>query len=151
MRMQVTMKGAAISRLVRISQLSQDYRHADEKLVDRQTVGLNRIIVDKMEPAAQVALREPFQESDLKSIIMTELKRLGRIPHCDFKRGDEIWIVLGIDYPLVQRPRLNGYYCHVCAAYIPSIQEHEEILNLSSDIQPGDKIGEWVVENIEIE
>jgi hypothetical protein len=80
------MKGAAISRLVGISQLSQDYRRADEKLVDRRTVGLNRIIVDKMEPAAQVALREPFQESDLKSIIMTELERLGRLPHCDFKR-----------------------------------------------------------------
>jgi hypothetical protein len=84
--MQVTMKGAAISRLVGISQLSQDYRRADEKLVDRRTVGLNRIIVDKMEPAGQVALREPFQESDLKSIIMTELERLGRLPHCDFKR-----------------------------------------------------------------
>jgi hypothetical protein len=61
MRMQVTMKGAAISRLVGISQLSQDYRRADEKLVDHRTAGLNRIIVDKMEPAAQVALREPFQ------------------------------------------------------------------------------------------
>jgi hypothetical protein len=34
---------------------------------------------------------------------------------------------------------------------MPSIQEHDDFLNLSSDIQPGDKIGEWVVEDIEIE
>jgi hypothetical protein len=150
-RMLVLMKRAAMLGLVRLSQLSKEPLYADEVLFAPSSQRLNPLFVDELEPIAQVAIRQLFYVHFFTSVTMTRLKRLGRIPKCDFKSGDEIWIVLGIDDPLVLRPQTNGNYRHVCAAQIPSIQEHEDILNLSSDIQPGEKIGEWVVEDIEIE
>jgi hypothetical protein len=150
-RMLVLMKRAAILGLLGFLQLSHEPLYADEVLFAPPSQRLNPLFVSEIEPIAQVALRQLFFVNPFTSAIMTRLKRLGRKPECDFKSGDEIWVVLGTDIPLVLRPQPNGNYWHVCAAKIPSIQEHENILNLSSDIQPGEKIGEWVVEDIEIE
>jgi hypothetical protein len=148
--MLVAMKKAAISGLAVLLQLSQDPCYVDQ--AGFEFAGrLNAMFVDQIGPTAHVALRQLFFGSKFDSVIITETKKLGRIPICDFRSGDEIWVVLGIDEPLVLRPQPNGYYWHVCAAEIPWIQGHEHMRNLSSDIQPGEKIGEWVVKDIELE
>jgi hypothetical protein len=150
-RMLVLMKRAATSALDKLLQLSQDARYADQSLFTGWGEVPNPLFVNEVDTITTIALRQLYFPDSFSSVIMTKLNRLGRIPYCDFKSGDEIWIVLGIDQPLVLRPQSNGYYWHVCTAAMPSIQEHDDFLNLSSDIQPGDKIGEWVVEDIEIE
>jgi hypothetical protein len=108
--------------------------------------------VDKI---TMLVLRHMFRYLHRSMVIMTESRNLGRITDCDLKLGDEIWVVLGCDYPLIFRRLLNGRYLHISAAEIPAIQEREvhRILSkvLSSDIQSGDQIGEWVVEDIELE
>jgi hypothetical protein len=148
-RMFVTMKKAAISGLDVFLQLSQDSHYADRMLFSSGE--LNTVFFGEVGPTAYIALERLFQGSSFKSIIMTQSKKLGRIPECDFEKGDEIWIVLGIDEPLVLRPQPNGYYWHICATEIPSLQGHADIRNFSSDVQPGDKIGDWVVEDVELE
>jgi hypothetical protein len=150
-RMLVLMKTAAISALDKLWQFSQDARYADQSLYPGGLEIPNPLFVNEVEPIAQVALLQLYRSTSFDLVIMSRHNRLGRIPDCDFKSGDEIWIVLGFDQPLVLRPQSNGHYWHVCTTTIPSIQEHDDFLNLSSDIQPGDKIGEWVVEDIEIE
>jgi hypothetical protein len=145
----VTLKKAAISGLDVLLRLSQDSRYADQILFERGE--LNTVVLDQGGPTAYIALQQVFVGSKFDSIIMTETKALGRLPMCEYRKGDEIWIVLGIDEPLLLRPQPNGYYWHVCAAQIPFLQGHKDFRNFSSNIQPGDKIGEWVVEDIEIE
>jgi hypothetical protein len=150
-RMLVLMKRAAISALDKLWQFSQDARYADQSLYLGGSEVPNPLFVNEVDTITTIALLQLYRSTPFDLVIMSRHNRLGCIPDCDFKSGDEIWIVLGLDEPLVLRPQSNGYYWHVCTAAMPSIQEHDDFLNLSSDIQPGDKIGEWVVEDIEIE
>jgi hypothetical protein len=148
-RMLITLREAAILALNMLLQLSQDSRYADQVVLDAGRI--TPVFRDRVDSTVHTAWKQLFTDNGFDLMIMTETKKLGRIPDCDFEGGDEIWMVLGIDEPLVLRPQPNGSYWHICAAEIPALQRHKDIRNFSSDIQPGDKIGDWVVEDIEIE
>ncbi|KAH7084175.1 heterokaryon incompatibility protein-domain-containing protein [Paraphoma chrysanthemicola] len=76
----------------------------------------------------------------------------GSAPLCGLKQGDEIWMILGCNTPIIVRPQPNGAYWHICTTYIPKIIEHEDIVqHLTSDVKPGDKVGQWTVQDIQLE
>jgi hypothetical protein len=95
-RMLVLMKRAAISALDKLWQFSQDARYADQSLFPGWSEILSPLFVNEVEPIAQVALLQLYRSTSFDLVIMSRHNRLGRIPDCDFKSGDEIWIVLGI-------------------------------------------------------
>jgi hypothetical protein len=97
------------------------------------------------------ALREVLRTLFKRSCITTNSGKIGLIPKCNIREGDEIWLVLGCPLPVVMRPQPNGRYRHICPAYIPALMEHEDIAHFVSEIQPGDRVGEWTVEDIELE
>jgi hypothetical protein len=86
-----------------------------------------------------------------RSCIVTNNNHSGLVPECNIRDEDEIWLILGCPLPVVVWRQPNGRYWHICAADIPVLEEHEDLKHFSSEIQPGDKIGEWTVEDIELE
>ncbi len=78
-----------------------------------------------------------------------EAEWLGMAPMYSAEKGDEIWVILGCPMPLILRPGNDGYR-HICAVDIPRFQDHPVIIELSSDAQPGDKIGLYIVEDVEL-
>jgi hypothetical protein len=84
--------------------------------------------------------------------ILTDADYFGTAPVCALEVGDEVWMILGCATPIIVRPQSNGAYWHICTAYIPIIVEHEDIVQyLTSDVQPGEKVGKWTVKDIELE
>ena len=96
------------------------------------------------------ALRDVLKCLHSRLCIKTNTKHLGLIPRCNVRKEDEIWLVLGCILPVVVRSQPNGRYQHICTAWIPALQQHEDIAQFVSEIQPGDKVGEWTVEDIEL-
>ncbi|KAH7385581.1 heterokaryon incompatibility protein-domain-containing protein [Phaeosphaeria sp. MPI-PUGE-AT-0046c] len=139
---------ATISALAVLLSLVDDPKHIYEKLIEELTP--NRSLFQDVDKLIWIALTHIFRCLYSSMIIMTESKRLAWTPKCIVQKGDEVWVVLGCNVPVVLRPLPNGRYWHICGAGIPMIQEHELLQNLSSDIAPGDRVGEWVVEDIEL-
>jgi len=100
---------------------------------------------------AWTALRAVLQTLEGRSCIVTNNKHFGLIPTCCIQEEDEIWLVLGCPFPVVVRLQPGGSYKYICPARIPAFEEHTNIASLVSEIQPGDRIGEWTVEDIELE
>ncbi|KAH7071885.1 heterokaryon incompatibility protein-domain-containing protein [Paraphoma chrysanthemicola] len=126
-----------------------DSRTADQHILSRGRP--NGDLVRGVDLVTRVAIYQVVEELRDRLIIMTEDKLLAKVPSCAIQEGDEVWIVLGCPLPIVVRAQPNGTYVHICAAQMPSIQDDELVEGLSSDIQPGDRVGKWLVEDIELE
>ena len=100
---------------------------------------------------AWAAIREVLRSLNRRSCIITDSQHIGLIPACNIREDDDIWRVLGSSHPVIVRRQASGRYWHICTACIPALVEHEHMAHFSSKIQPGDKIGEWTVEDIELE
>lgn len=134
------------SALACFNRLSQNPHSAS------MTVGYMAKNIAHLLPSAEHdALRVVLDDLTGRAVIMTEDRRLGCCPECDIEEGDEIWVVLGCSLPVVLRPQDHGTYVHVCTSRIPKLLENSSIRTLSDDIQPGDRIGEWTVADIELE
>jgi hypothetical protein len=144
-----TLREASSSALSVFLQLSQDSLHADRYIFQDGMLDIE--LLEGAAPVTMVTLFQLLWHLDGNFIIETRTKGLGRVAECAIDDGDEIWIALGFDLPIVLRPQSNGSYWFVCAADIPEIRDDEDLKQFTSDVQPGDKIGEWVVEDIEIE
>jgi hypothetical protein len=86
--------------------------------------------------------------------ILTDRGCFGRLVPCDVRVGDEIWMLLGCSLPVILRKQPDGTYAHICTARIPVLMDnilgHPNIRDFSTESQPGDKFGEWTVQNIEL-
>ncbi|KAF2127649.1 hypothetical protein P153DRAFT_320023 [Dothidotthia symphoricarpi CBS 119687] len=139
---------AVVSALSVFFELTQDERSANRELGWRAT-GVADLLTDT-DDMVRLALEDIVGGLSRRMVIMTENQLFGLIPRCEVQEGDEIWVLLGCSLHVILRPK-NGVYWHVCTAYIPNFLEHAAIKDLSSDIQPGDKIGDWTVTDIELE
>ena len=97
------------------------------------------------------ALRDVLRSLYGRSCIIMDNGHMGQVPKCNIREEDEIWLVLGCTLPVVVRRQPNGRYRHICTAWIPAFKEHEDIAHFVSEIQSGDKVGEWTVEDVELE
>lgn len=140
---------ATISALKKMLDLAESPHHRHEKLYDDDKP--NPHLLKNIDSFTMLAFQHIFHALNSSLVIMTGGQRLALVPECDFEKGDEVWVVMGCEVPVVLRPLPNGRYWHVCAANIPAIQEHELLQNLSSFIAPGDRVGEWMVKDIEVE
>jgi hypothetical protein len=104
-----------------------------------------------MDIATKVVTHKILDRLEAHTMIITESKKFGRVPQCAIKDGDEVWVALGCNVPIVVRPQPNGHYWFVCPAEIPRIQEHADLRDLTSDVQVSDTFGDWVVKDIELE
>jgi hypothetical protein len=125
---------------------SRDARYTDERLFSYN--GLNENLLKLTDVARNLAWGRIVSRIRPLTIIMTRTQKLGLVPQCRIEGRGEIWTALGCGIPLLLRPQPNGAYWHVCAADIPKFQKDELLQGLSTDIQLGDKIGEWTVEDI---
>jgi hypothetical protein len=86
--------------------------------------------------------------------ILTDKDHFGLVPECNIRAGDEIWMLLGHSIPSVLRKAPNGTYEHICSGRIPvlmdSIVGHTDIRRFSTKAAPGEQIGEWTIEDIEL-
>ena len=100
---------------------------------------------------AWAAIRVVLRTLHRRSFIITDSQHIGLIPECNVREEDDIWRVLGSSHSVIVRRQPSGRYWHICTAYIPALVEHEHMVHFSSKIRPGDQIGEWTVEDIELE
>jgi hypothetical protein len=104
--------------------------------------------------AAGEALDDILDSVGMSIFTFTDRGYFGRMVTCDVRAGDEIWMVLGCSLPVVLRRQTDGTYSHMSTARIPELMDdilgHPDIQSFSTESQPGDKIGEWTIENIEI-
>ncbi|PVH99568.1 HET-domain-containing protein [Periconia macrospinosa] len=83
-------------------------------------------------------------------VIQTGSRKLGIVPKCDLGVGDEVWMVLGCHLPIILRPQSDGTYWYSCATLMPEWESFEVLKDFTISSQPGDKIGDWTVQDIEI-
>ncbi|KAH7076967.1 heterokaryon incompatibility protein-domain-containing protein [Paraphoma chrysanthemicola] len=127
-------------------------RTPDEQLFIGYDVRLNEAAFALCDVASQATLSVLLRGLSQSAIIETESRNYGITPTNSVMTGDEIWMVLGCAVPIVVRRHIPGEtYQFVCAAEIPRLQEHPDLEHLTSDSQPGDKVGEWTVEDILLE
>ncbi|KAH6870346.1 heterokaryon incompatibility protein-domain-containing protein [Alternaria rosae] len=107
--------------------------------------------LEKSNPRAWFALRDVLRALRGRYCIKTNDEYFGRVPECNIREKDEIWLVLGCPQLVVLRRQPSGRYWHICPVRVPALDEHEDVARVSSKIQPGDKIDEWTVEDIELE
>jgi hypothetical protein len=141
---------AARSGLSVLSGLAQDPRSADQYLYHGEAMP-NADLLSNVDLDARVGLHLILDRLEDHIFVLTANKKLGRALDCAIEVGDEIWMVLGCNIPVIVRPRPNGRYWHVCVAEFPVIEEHADLNSMSTNVQPGDIIGNWVVEDIQIE
>jgi len=126
-------------------QASRVLRYGGDNMLD-----LLAPLKNSNEPA-WTALRGVLRSLTRRSCIITDSQHIGLIPECNIRDDDDVWRVLGSSHSVIVRRQASGRYWHICTAYIPALVEHEHMAHFSSKIQPGDKIGEWTVEDIELE
>jgi hypothetical protein len=148
-RIFATLREASSSALSVLLQLSQDPLRGNQDIF--QDCVVETELLEGIDPVTMATIHQLLWRLYCALFIDTRTKGLGRVANCAIDDGDEIWIALGCDMPIVLRPQSNGRYWFVCAADIPEIRDDENLKQFTSDVQPGDKIGEWIVEDIEIE
>ena len=86
--------------------------------------------------------------------ILTDKDQFGLVPECNIRAGDEIWMLLGYSLPCVLSKQPNGTYEYICNARIPDLMDgivgHTNIRRFSRKAAPGEQIGEWTIEDIEL-
>jgi hypothetical protein len=104
--------------------------------------------------AAATGISHIFVQLQGRKSILTDKDQFGLIPECNIRAGDEIWILLGCSLPSVLRKQPNGTYEHICIAKIPVLMDgiigHTDIRRFSTKAAPGEQIGEWTIEDIEL-
>jgi hypothetical protein len=89
-----------------------------------------------------------------RKCILTDKDHFGLVPECNIRAGDEIWMLLGHSLPSVLRKQPNGTYEYICTARIPVLMDgiigHTDIRRFSTEAAPGEQIGEWTIEDIEL-
>ncbi|KAH3941633.1 hypothetical protein HBI81_195150 [Parastagonospora nodorum] len=85
---------------------------------------------------------------------LTDKGSFGLTPRCNTREEDEVWMVLGCPQPIILRQRDDGAYSHVCAATFPiltdTLRKHDAFGKFTMETQPGEKIGQWTMEDIEL-
>jgi hypothetical protein len=86
--------------------------------------------------------------------ILTDKDKFGLVPECNIRAGDEIWMLLGLSRPSVLRKQPNGTYEYICNVRIPVLMDdvvgHTDIRRFSTEAAPGEQIGKWTIEDIEL-
>jgi hypothetical protein len=104
--------------------------------------------------AAAAAISNILSELNNRKGILTDKDQFGLVPHCNIRAGDEIWMLLGHFIPSVLRKRPSGTYEHICTGSIPVLMDdivgHTDIRRFSTRAAPGEQIGEWTIEDIEL-
>lgn len=100
-----------ISALTEIFKVSQDKQSRHENLHDASAPNMD--LFQDVDALTKVALGITCWQLGRTSVIKTESGRLGYVPECDIQKGDQVWMVLGCETPIVLRPRPNGRYWHV--------------------------------------
>ncbi|CAN9374598.1 unnamed protein product [Alternaria alternata] len=104
--------------------------------------------------AAANAVSHIIIELTRRKGILTDKDQFGLVSECNIRAGDEIWMLLGHSIPSVLRKQPDGTYEHICTARIPvlmdSIIGHTDIRRFSRKAAPGEQIGEWTIEDIEL-
>ncbi|RYN92048.1 hypothetical protein AA0119_g10272 [Alternaria tenuissima] len=89
-----------------------------------------------------------------RKCILTGKDQFGLVPECNISAEDEIWMLLGHPTPCVLRKQPNGTYEYICNARIPVLMDdivgHIDIRRFSTKAVPGEQIGEWTIEDIEL-
>ncbi|OAG15143.1 hypothetical protein CC77DRAFT_1044284 [Alternaria alternata] len=89
-----------------------------------------------------------------RKCILTGKDQFGLVPECNIRAEDEIWMLLGHPTPCVLRKQPNGTYEYICNARIPVLMDdivgHIDIRRFSTKAVPGEQIGEWTIEDIEL-
>lgn len=111
---------------------------------------LSPVICRESDPSYPPVIYEIISNILTHRMVKTASGKLCKIPKCDFEVGDEIWVVLGCPVCVVLRPQPDGTYWHICPAVIPKWQEFEAFKNFTESSKPGDNIGDWTVEEIQI-
>jgi len=104
--------------------------------------------------AAVTAISHIIYELSERKCILTDKDQFGLVPKCNIRAGDEIWMSLGHSIPCVLRKQPNGTYEHICTTKIPVLMDgiigHTDIGRFSRKATPGEQIGEWTIEDIEL-
>jgi hypothetical protein len=104
----------------------------------------------QMSTAARTALVHIMTTLRGRTVVLTEWGSHRLVPACDIMEGDEIWTLFGCGSTVVLRRHPDDTYWHVCTGHFPSIQDHRDMQLLVTESMPGDKIGDWTVEDIKI-
>ncbi|CAN9395397.1 unnamed protein product [Alternaria alternata] len=104
--------------------------------------------------AAATGISHIFVQLQDRKGILTDKDQFGLVPECNVRAGDEIWMLLGYYKPSVLRKQPNGTYEYICNARIPVLMDgivgHTDIRRFSRKATPGEQIGEWTIEDIEL-
>ncbi|CAN9440558.1 unnamed protein product [Alternaria alternata] len=104
--------------------------------------------------AAVSAITHIVAQLTYRKGILTDKDQFGLVPECNIRAGDEIWMLLGYSLPSVLRKQSNGTYEYICNASIPVLQDdivgHMDIRRFSTKAAPGEQIGDWTIEDIEL-
>ncbi|CAN9465904.1 unnamed protein product [Alternaria alternata] len=104
--------------------------------------------------AAATGISHIFVQLQDRKGILTDKDQFGLVPECNVRAGDEIWMLLGYYKPSVLRKQPNRTYEYICNARIPVLMDgivgHTDIRRFSRKATPGEQIGEWTIEDIEL-
>ncbi|OAK99839.1 hypothetical protein IQ06DRAFT_294251, partial [Phaeosphaeriaceae sp. SRC1lsM3a] len=64
--------------------------------------------------------------------------------------GDEVWVVLGCHVCITLRPQPSKVYLQSRPAVVPTWEQYENFKRFTEHNQTGDRIEDWIVEDIEI-
>ncbi|EAT76878.1 hypothetical protein SNOG_15783 [Parastagonospora nodorum SN15] len=150
-----TIYEACVAGLTHLFEISQRPDSAD-----RPFGFLGSTILDLLEPVRDIheyglrAVNNITSSLVGRMSILTDKHCFGLVPRCEIGAGDEIWMLSGCSLPSVLRQQSNGTYTHICTARIPSLMSditgHPDIRRLAPEAAPGNQIGEWSIENIEL-
>jgi hypothetical protein len=142
-------RATVTSGLWLLKKLGQDPSHKDTLLrIDRR---LNTVLRDQGDFTERLGMDYILTHLRTNVVLLTESGKLCWLPAPTAEYGDEIWFVLGSEVPIILRPQENGHYWHVGATTIPALHGHTDLKGFTDDIQPEDEIGDWIVEDIELE
>ncbi|KAH5296201.1 hypothetical protein HBI12_214210 [Parastagonospora nodorum] len=152
---QETIYEACVAGLTHLFEISQRPDSAD-----RPFGLLGSTILDLLEPVRDIheyglrAVNNIISSLVGRMSILTDKYCFGLVPRCEIRAGDEIWMSFGCSLPSVLRRQSNGIYTHICTARILSLMSditgHPDIRRLAPEAAPGNQIGEWSIENIEL-
>jgi hypothetical protein len=137
---------AALAYLYELNQVAE--------LTDTNILEEKQTLLSGWSDSTHAILQQFLMFVGMYDFTLTDKGSFGLTPTCNIREEDEVWMVLGCPRPIVLRQRDDGAYSHGCAAMIPgltdSLMEHEDFDKFTMETQPGEKIGEWTMEDIEL-
>jgi hypothetical protein len=139
--------GVLHSTLTKLHRLSQDPATTNTTL--RSLLNPPNALFTPNEITALSALC--FLLSSRTVLLTQHNNHLGLAPKGCVVEGDEVWTALGAEIPFVIRPQKSSNYLYICAAYFPVLGETLAGMEGLGDVKVGDVVGEWKVEDVELE